>query len=40
MGGSGIFLGTIGPLTDIPDETRTTWTKHFAYWPGPNAPVQ
>ena len=40
VGGSGIFLGATGTLTDIPDETRSTWTKHIAYWPGPNAPVQ
>ncbi len=40
VGGSGIFLGATGTLTDIPDEDRTTWTKHFEYWPGPNAPVQ
>ena len=40
VGGSGIFLGATGTLTDIPDETRSTWTKHIEYWPGPNAPVQ
>jgi hypothetical protein len=40
VGGSGIFLGATGTLTDIPDENRTTWTKHIQYWPGPNAPVQ
>jgi hypothetical protein len=40
VGGSGIFLGATGTLTDIPDDTRTTWTKHIEYWPGPNAPVQ
>jgi hypothetical protein len=40
VGGSGIFLGATGTLTDIPDENRTTWTKHIEYWPGPNAPVQ
>ncbi|HET9661144.1 MAG TPA: hypothetical protein VFP05_12490 [Thermomicrobiales bacterium] len=39
-GGSGIFLGATGTLTDIPDANRTTWTKHIEYWPGPNAPVQ
>lgn len=40
VGGSGIFLGATGTLTDIPDANRTTWTKHIEYWPGPNAPVQ
>ncbi len=40
VGGSGIFLGATGTLTDIPDATRSTWTKHIEYWPGPNAPVQ
>ncbi|MCO5222838.1 MAG: hypothetical protein M9947_14870 [Thermomicrobiales bacterium] len=40
VGGSGIFLGITGTLTDIPDATRTTWTKHFEFWPGPNAPIQ
>lgn len=40
VGGSGIFLGATGTLTDIPDANRTTWTKHLEYWPGPNAPVQ
>lgn len=40
VGGSGIFLGATGTLTDIPDADRTTWTKHIEYWPGPNAPVQ
>jgi hypothetical protein len=40
VGGSGIFLGATGTLTDIPDENRSTWTKHFEYWPGPNAPVR
>jgi hypothetical protein len=40
VGGSGIFLGATGTLTDIPDASRTTWTKHLEYWPGPNAPVQ
>lgn len=40
VGGSGIFLGATGTLTDIPDESRSTWTKHIEYWPGPNAPIQ
>lgn len=40
VGGSGMFLGATGTLTDIPDENRTTWTKHIQYWPGPNAPVE
>ncbi len=40
VGGSGIFLGATGTLTDIPDANRTTWTKHIEYWPGPNAPVK
>lgn len=40
VGGSGVFLGASGTLTDIPDSTRTTWTKHIRYWPGPNAPVR
>ncbi|MEZ4504254.1 MAG: hypothetical protein R2848_00035 [Thermomicrobiales bacterium] len=40
VGGSGIFLGATGTLTDLPDEDRTTWTKHIEYWPGPNAPIQ
>lgn len=40
IGGSGDFLGATGTLTDIPDENRTTWTKHIEYWPGPNAPTQ
>ena len=39
-GGSGDFVGITGTLTDIPDASRTTWTKHIEYWPGPNAPVQ
>lgn len=40
IGGSGIFLGATGTLTDTPDADRTLWTKQFEYWPGPNAPVQ
>lgn len=40
VGGSGDFLGATGTLTDIPDDTRTTWTKQIEYWPGPNAPLQ
>ena len=40
VGGSGIFLGATGTLTDIPDENRSAWTKHIEYWPGPYAPVQ
>lgn len=40
VGGSGIFLGITGTLTDTPDANRTTWTKHIEYWAGPHAPVK